>query len=646
MPMSTAVIVMSLALAAVIALSVVTQYLAGVFKYDPRLGSPILTVDDRFMPLLHPLAIGVLGFAGLTWYRRERRQLVPSLLLLSALFFALARGPFYDPGRALQWWPQLSRRPEFVQVQGNARGLAVVAFFGSAAVFLLLSRPPRRKRVSNSHGTAEWGSGDQFRQPKKDLARMRRESGKGNGGLLIGRHADGSLLWYGGASHVLTMAPTRSGKGVGSVVPNLLTYPGSVLVTDVKGENYFITHRQRQESFGQTIYVLDPFEVTVQNGVRHANLARFNPLRMIETLGPRAHMARDDAQAIAEALILEGSGDNKHWSDEARTALTGFMLYICYKFDQGAEDLFPVETPYGRDLMTLRYFTTRGEEQFERILSDMAECGHAQVEQVAATMRQKDSRERSGVISSMQAQLSFLDSPAMATVLADRIHGVPNPLREADLFSIKKRGAEMTVYMVIPPSFLESHAGWLRMLIICTNNIITRTSAAPKHRILFLLDEFANLGKMEPVRRGISLVGGYGVAFWLIVQDLSQVEAVYEKGWGTMFANTDVKQLFGTNDLRTAKEVSELSGDATVYSDSGSSGASSDPTGMSRKGKNVGDSASEKGRKLLLPDEVLRMDPRAQLLLVRGSNPMLLEKLNYLEMPELQNLYDPNPMYG
>lgn len=118
-----------------------------------------------------------------------------------------------------------------------------------------------------------------------------------------------------------------------------------------------------------------------------------------------------------------------------------------------------------------------------------------------------------------------------------------------------------------------------------------------------------------------------------------------EKAWGTMFANAAVKQLFGTSDLRTAKELSELTGDTTVYSDSGNVGKSLDSAGWIGKGKNVGDTKSEKGRKLLLPDEVLAMPREQQLLLVRGHRPLYVDKLNYLDMPEVQGLYLRNPMY-
>ncbi|MDQ3388190.1 MAG: type IV secretory system conjugative DNA transfer family protein, partial [Gemmatimonadota bacterium] len=566
----------------------------------------------------------------------------------AVLLLLLHREPLHTPGRILEWWPQLQGRPELRTLRESALYWGAGAFLAMTTGTLLAALEPRRRRASSSHGSAEWGTGDEFRQRRTERRRMRREGGRGNGSLLIGRHRDGSLLWYSGASHLLTMAPTRSGKGVGTVIPNLLTYPGSVLCTDVKGENFAVTHRQRRR-LGQEVYALDPFEVTgggMASGTPGPSCrARFNPLATVATLGPRKSFGRDDAQAISEALILEGTGENRHWIDEARTMVTGFILYVCWMFDADAGDLFTVRMPFGRDLLAVRHLITLPEAELESVLDEMSRCPHPQVARTAALLCQKDPRERSGVISSAQSQTAFLDSPQMASVLADRIGGVPNPLPCADLFRIREAGVRQTVYLVIPPSYLESHAAWLRVVIVCVQGIVTRDTSPPDHRILLLLDEFANLGKIEAVRRGISLTGGYGVAYWLIVQDLSQVDAVYGKGWGTIFANTDVKQLFGTNDLRTAKELSELAGKTTVYTDSGSSGRGADATGLLRRTMNIGETLSEKDRPLLLPDEVLRLDAGYQLLLVRGSGPLIVPRLNYLEMRELEGLHSPNPMY-
>ena len=163
---------------------------------------------------------------------------------------------------------------------------------------------------------------------------------------------------------------------------------------------------------------------------------------------------------------------------------------------------------------------------------------------------------------------------------------------------------------------------------------------------MVVLEELGNIGKVDAVRRGVTLVAGYGIRFWMIVQDLAQVEEIYGKAWRTMFANARVKQLFGTNDLQTAKELSELMGETTVYSDSGNEGKSLDNAGVIGKGKSISDGASEKGRRLVTADEVVNLPNARQILQVRGHLPTSPEKLNYLDMPEVRGLYAPNPMYS
>lgn len=127
------------------------------------------------------------------------------------------------------------------------------------------------------------------------------------GGLIVGRSPlpNGELLRYSGDAHLLTIAPTRSGKGVSGIIPNLLTYDGSVLVVDPKGENARITARQRRK-FGPT-HILDPF------GVTGLPAASYNPLRRIKAENPDA---LDDAAALADALVIRGTGDDSHWDDE------------------------------------------------------------------------------------------------------------------------------------------------------------------------------------------------------------------------------------------------------------------------------------------------------------------------------------------
>ncbi|MBB4636031.1 type IV secretory system conjugative DNA transfer family protein [Longimicrobium terrae] len=631
-----------------------TQWIASGFGYDPRLGRPIFAVPEEERIWFGWAALLVLGLALRMLKNREAWPRVPMLLLAAGLLAVLWEGPLYHPARILEWWPQLRSRPESEPVLLQARVIAALlsAFVGAAGFVAV--RPARVRAASDSHGSAAWGTGDEFRATEAEAEELHRGGGLG-AKLLLGRHDDGSLLVHSETSgHLLTVATTRSGKGIGTVLTNGLGYAGSMLFTDPKAECFFVTAEHRRNRLGHAVHVFDPFGVTLLEGQNpHGMRAFFNPMRMIPTFGPEGRLALVRARVLTETLILESKGENAFWDRLARQVGTGFILYIAVQFDskRTQENAFPVVTPFGRDLLTLRFLTSLSSDDFQAVLAHMSISDHPEVRRVANVLLGADERTRQNIMTSVQSQLAFLDAPQMAEVLAEFVpdtlgrHSRPNPLPHADLSRIKMPGVRMTVYLVIPPSFLEAYAGWGRLMIVAINDIVTRTTAPPDLPVVAILDEFANWGKIDAVRRGVSLVGGYGIRYWLIVQDLQQVEDVYGKAWGTMFANASVKQLFGTSDLRTAKELSELTGDATIYSDSGNEGRSTDSAGWIGKGKSFGSNMAEKGRKLLLPDEVLGMARSKQLLLVRGHRPLYVDKLDYLDMPEVRGLYAPNPMY-
>lgn len=126
-----------------------------------------------------------------------------------------------------------------------------------------------------------------------------------------------------------------------------------------------------------------------------------------------------------------------------------------------------------------------------------------------------------------------------------------------------KRGRS-SVYLVLPAERVAGYARWLRLMIACGLLAATRERGQPRDRVLVLLDEFAHLGRMQPVQQGIGLAGGAGVTFWLVVQDLSQLRSAYPDGWPTFLANADVLQAFGVNDWDTAEYLSKLTGETTI----------------------------------------------------------------------------------
>ena len=558
---------------------------------------------------LRATAVLSLG-AGLVFAIRARatrghsRQLAPAVVLGSVLVsvgsFTASRGPSYAPHAPAVWVLAMRKLPE-----GQAASDDCVCAFGVCFLALLASTLAVRPRAtshapSTSHGSASWGNGEGLRSA---------------GGFELGRLAD-SVLRYGGDGHLITVAPTRTGKGVSAVIPNLLHYAGSVVVTDPKGENYAVTARHRRE-LGSTVHALDPFGVV-------AGTATFNPFDLIDARSPDAN---DDAWLLADMLVVPDGKmrEDAFWHEEARALLAGLILYVATHAPPELRTL-----PHMRSLLTL------APEPFGVLLESMLDSDEVGglVSRAAARVMQKADRERSGVISSAQSYTHFLDSPRMATVLGHSSFGLSDLKRE-----------RVTLYLVLPPDRMDTYRAWLRIMTACSMLAMTRTPGPPRERVLFLLDEFANLGRMRPVERDISLAAGYGASFWLLLQDLAQLKGTYPDRWQTFLANADVFQTFGINDWDTAEYISKLTGEGTIHVESENISTGVTRGRSSSRQQSAAQTTSEKGRRLLTADEVRRLPRHSQLLFARGSAPVLAHRLDYRKDREYASMADPNPMH-
>lgn len=413
--------------------------------------------------------------------------------------------------------------------------------------------------------------------------------------------------------HVLTCAPTGSGKGIGAVIPTLLDYPGSAIVIDIKGENYAVTGRYRREKLGHDVYVVDPFGVT---GVPSHG---FN---WLDRLDPDSPDVVSEANALADMLVLvEGSASDgsSHFNDTAKDLLAGLMIHVAC-----------TDNPARRNMGEVRRLLTASEDEFVELLTDMAmsERGQNIPARVANAITSTPEKERGSILSTARRHTAFLDDPRIVDALAR------SDFRLADL-----KAKPMTVYVVLPPTALAANKRFMRGFIGQALSAVTSSSAKPAYKVVFLLDEFAQLGRMQAVEDAISLVRGYGAAFWLFVQDLSQLKGVYPK-WQTFLANS-AKQFFGTADFDTAKFISDSLGKRTVEFHTEGSSASTGGKGSSGSS----DSQQFTGRELLTPDEVMRLPPDRPLVFINGEAPHVLQRLNYLTDPEYQGLYDHNPYH-
>ncbi|TBN14147.1 type IV secretory system conjugative DNA transfer family protein [Agrobacterium cavarae] len=470
--------------------------------------------------------------------------------------------------------------------------------------------------VQSVFGTARWAS-------TKDIALMR---GKDRAGLIIGRDPQTkTLLRYDGPSHLMTMAPTRTGKGVGTVIPNLLTLQRSVICIDPKGENARITARAR-ERFG-ALHVLEPF------GVTDWQSSCFNPF---------AHLDANDldiaehAGTLADALVYDepGSSGDAHWNEEARALIAGLIMMVVAS-----------EPPHLRHPATLRDYLTRPPKAFADLLTRMQESTSCDglIARAANRHLGKSDREASGVLSSAQRHTHFLDSPRMKQVM-----------ERSDFQFIDLKQRTQSVFLVLPPDRLGTYARWLRLMITqsLTEMVRDRHGASPSQSItaseaaatsfckqkkvapanksvLFLLDEFASLGRLDAVVRAMGLMAGYGVQLWPILQDIHQLRALYGKGANTFLANAGVLQVFGVNDIETAELVARSIGKRDAHH----------MTASHSEGKQT-NSEHIAARNLINADEIMRLPDDRIILLRQGHYPAKLRKIRYYEDKEFKDLFE------
>lgn len=439
-----------------------------------------------------------------------------------------------------------------------------------------------------SHGTARFANLD-------DLRQGRLLTGKG---LILGRK-HGRMLHYSGDGHLLTFAPTRSGKGVSCVIPNLLDYPGSVVVTDIKGENSAVTSAYRQKL--GPVYELAPL------GGATGSSATFNPLDFIRIA---TAYEVDDARLVAETLVVPEHAHANHWEREARTLITGLVLYIRHNED-GLE----------QTLGTLRDLLMQDADDFELLLTKMATSHQENVARIARGFSQKEVKERSAVISTAQGATELFESPEVRTATA----------KSSFTFeSLKDETA--SVFIVVPPEYLGAYRPFLRLMTGLATVAMTRNPKKPKHSVLFLLDELPALGYMRPIEEGIGYLAGYGAKLWLFVQDLDQLQKTYPKA-RSMIANCAVRQAFNIQDPDTAKLLSDMLGTTTVRMQSK---GSSSPLPFKALSMIFNSGVFEGARQLMTTGEILTMNSKQQLLFVQSLPAIRAHKIRYFDKREWQ----------
>ena len=511
-----------------------------------------------------------------------------------------ARMPLYAPPAFFWWWfvydayaPKIFAEGAFIAASGGL-------FSIPAAIAMSVWRAREAKHVA-TYGSARWAT----------PVEARRIGLLGPDGVLLGKLQD-HYLRHNGPEHILCFAPTRSGKGVGLVVPTLLTWPGSVIVHDVKGENWTLTAGFRARH--GRVLLFDPTNVAS---------SAYNPLLEVR----RGEWEVRDVQNVADVLVdPEGSLERRnHWEKTSHSLLVGAILHVLY-----AE---PDKTLAG-----VAAFLSDPRRTIEATLTAMMATPHLGgagphpvVASAARELLNKSENERSGVLSTAMSFLGLYRDPVVGQVTRRC------DWRIADLVSSEEPA---TLYLVIPPSDISRTKPLIRLVLNQIGRRLTEElhAKASRHRMLLMLDEFPALGRLDFFESTLAFMAGYGLKAFLIAQSLNQIEKAYGAN-NSILDNCHVRVSFATNDERTAKRVSDALGTATEMK------AMKNYAGhrLSPWLGHLMVSRSETARPLLTPGEVMQLPPADEIVMTAGAPPIRAKKARYFEDPRFAERILPPP---
>ena len=466
----------------------------------------------------------------------------------------------------------------------------------------------RQSRLVTTYGSARWA----------DAAEVRKAGLTQPAGVFLGLH-DGQYLRHEGPEHGLAFAPTRSGKGVGLVVPTLLSWPGSAVIHDIKGENWHLTAGWRSR-FSHCL-LFNPTD---------AKSAAYNPLLEVRR---GAHEVRD-VQNIADILVdPEGALEKRnHWEKTSHALLVGAILHVLYAVEDKtlrgvANFLSDPACPF--EVTLHRMMTTRH-------LPDGQNGGpHPVVASAAREVLNKSENERSGVLSTAMSFLGLYRDPTVAEVTSRC------DWRIADLISAEH---PVSLYLVVPPSDISRTKPLIRLILNQVGRRLTESldgsdGIERRHKLLLMLDEFPALGRLDFFESALAFMAGYGLRAFLIAQSLNQIDKAYGPNH-SILDNCHVRITFATNDERTAKRISETLGTATELR------AQRNYAGH-RLAPWLGHlmvSRQETARPLLTPGEVMQLPPDESVVMVSGHAPIRARKIRYYTDTNFQSRVLPAPV--
>ncbi|WP_202841536.1 IncP-type conjugal transfer protein TraG [Luteimonas saliphila] len=520
---------------------------------------------------------------------------------LGSPWFVVNGMPVYPPWQLFPWWLAFDAlAPRTFNLGGliaAGGGLLATAVAMAGRAWSGRQAPP------TTYGTARWA----MKADAKEAGLLARS------GIFLGKLGN-EYLRHDGPEHVAAIAPTRSGKGAGLVVPTLLSWPRSTVIHDIKGEHWQLTSGWRSR-FSHCLY----FNPTDPRS------AAYNPLLEVR----RGAQEVRDVQNIADLLVdPEGALERRnHWEKTSHALLVGAILHVLYaepdKSLRGVADFLsdparPIERTFAAMMRT----------------PHLGDRPHPVVASAAREMLNRSANERSGVLSTATSFLGLYHDPTVAAVTSRC------DWRIADLMTAE---LPVSLYLVVPPSDISRTRPLVRLLLNQIGRRLTETlppvDAAPRRwwpwrapsanadgqdRLLWVLDEFPALGRLDFFEEALAFMAGYRMRALLIAQSLNQLEQAYGQN-NSILDNCHVRVAFAPNDERTAKRLSESLGTATEVRASRSYGGDR----MSPWLEHVNVSQQAAPRPLLTPGEVMQLPPDEELVLVAGHPPLRARKLRY-----------------
>ncbi|MES2321616.1 MAG: type IV secretory system conjugative DNA transfer family protein [Pseudomonadota bacterium] len=532
--------------------------------------------------------------------------LLAGLLLAACVWASLAGGIFLvafqqpvdqaSPLTLYKYWFHYGDDPQVMKWLVIAMAAALVVLVLPLMFFLL---KPSKKAL---FGSARFATA-------RDIARA---GLFGDKGIIVGKR-DGKFLIFGGQQHVIISAPTRSGKGVGIVIPNLLSWSDSTVVLDIKQENWDKTSGFRRKH-GQECYLFNPVATDYRTH-------RYNPLAYISE---DANFRIDDTQKIGNMLFPDQPGTDPIWTATPRSLFLGIVLYL-------------IETP-GK-LVTIGQVLREsladgdGAAYFTQIINDRAGG--------------KGGKPLSGpCVRGLNSYVSIAAETTRAGIMTgfrSRLELWMNPLVDAatsandfDLRLVREK--RMSIYIGVTPDNLDRMAPLINLffqqLIDLNTRQLPEQNRNIKYACLLLMDEFTAIGKIPVLAKGISYLAGYWLRMLPIIQSPAQLVEVYGKEAAQTFTTNHALQIIfppKASETDTARDISEWLGYETVkgYSRSIAKGV------FAKKTPN--ETASDQKRALLLPQEITSLGKDKALIIMEDCPPILARKVRYYEDANFKN---------